>query len=71
MRKGLLVRVAAAVSTAALMGAMLTGTASAEQLDKIDVCHIDDEGNQVQISVSGNAWPAHEAHGDYLGLCVE
>ena len=38
---------------------------------KVDVCHFDQEtGEYHTINISMNAWPAHEAHGDYMGECV-
>ena len=38
---------------------------------KIEVCHQDQkEGTSHTITISGNALPAHLAHGDVLGPCV-
>ena len=34
--------------------------------DKVDVCHVDDEGNIQKINVNGNALAGHLGHGDTL-----
>jgi hypothetical protein len=38
---------------------------------KITICHIPpgDPGNAHTIVIDESAWPAHEAHGDYIGEC--
>lgn len=36
---------------------------------KVDICHLDDEGNYITINVSVKALPAHLAHGDYEPHC--
>ena len=44
------------------------GSALAAPKAKVDICHVTGNGNSHLISVSANAIPAHEAHGDgYLG----
>ncbi|MCX7696210.1 MAG: carboxypeptidase-like regulatory domain-containing protein [Bacteroidales bacterium] len=44
------------------------------QLDQgwITICHIPpgNPNNPITITISVNAWPAHQAHGDYMGACV-
>lgn len=47
---------------ASLLG--FTATASAGPAPKVDVCHVDDEGNYNLINVSDNAIDKHIAHGD-------
>jgi hypothetical protein len=43
------------------------GTLSTDKkLPKVDICHLDDDGNYVLINVNGNAEAAHLAHGDVL-----
>lgn len=37
--------------------------------DKLTICHKPLVHGGNTISVSENAWPAHSAHGDYLGAC--
>lgn len=39
--------------------------------DKITICHIPPGNNQnpQTITISPNAWPAHQAHGDMMGAC--
>ncbi len=50
-------------------------TATAEPMDRVEICHVnsDDptEPPMVTIMVSGNAVPAHLAHGDTLGACAQ
>ena len=38
---------------------------------KVTVCHVppDNPANAHEISISENAWPAHQSHGDKLGAC--
>ncbi|PIS05526.1 MAG: hypothetical protein COT81_00740 [Candidatus Buchananbacteria bacterium CG10_big_fil_rev_8_21_14_0_10_42_9] len=38
---------------------------------KLKICHFPggDESKGVTLSISTNAWPAHERHGDTLGVC--
>ena len=36
----------------------------------ITICHTDDSGTPVTITINENAWPAHQVHGDSLGSCV-
>ncbi len=47
--------------------------AAAGPKEKVDVCHIPpgNPGNAHTITVSGNAWKAHEAHGDEKGECPD
>ena len=54
-------------SATALGGAASGGGAISFGLkaDKVDVCHVTGNGFNV-ISVSGNALPAHQAHGDLV-----
>ena len=37
----------------------------------ITICHIPpgNPNNPITITISINAWPAHQAHGDYIGAC--
>ncbi|MFH0864807.1 MAG: hypothetical protein V1904_01340 [Bacteroidota bacterium] len=37
----------------------------------VTICHIPpgNPGNAHTITISVNAWPAHQAHGDYIGTC--
>lgn len=39
--------------------------------EKITICHIPpgNPDNAHAITISVNAWPAHEAHGDVIGDC--
>ena len=41
------------------------------QRNKITICHIPpgNPANAHSITISANAWPAHQAHGDQLGAC--
>lgn len=57
---------------------LLDSLSDEAKLPKVDVCHIDDEGNWVLLNVNGNALDSHLNHGDSLpgenGLdenCVE
>src|SRR5215510_4451920 len=39
---------------------------------KVTICHkAGPNGKRVTISVSANAWPAHQRHGDTLGACAQ
>ena len=39
---------------------------------KVTICHkAGPSGKRVTISVSANAWPAHQRHGDTLGACSQ
>jgi hypothetical protein len=39
---------------------------------KITICHkAGPKGKRVTLSVSANAWPAHQRHGDTLGACPQ
>lgn len=40
-----------------------------ESSGKITICHRTGNGSSHSITVSTNAWPAHERHGDALGDC--
>ena len=52
--------------------AWLATQAFAAPAPKVDVCHVPpgNPANFHTISVSGNALPAHLAHGDFLGPCL-
>jgi hypothetical protein len=40
--------------------------------DKVKICHkAGPNGKRVTITVSANAWPAHQRHGDTLGACTQ
>ena len=41
--------------------------------EKITICHIPpgNSGNPQTIEIPLSAWPAHQAHGDVVGACVE
>jgi hypothetical protein len=41
--------------------------------EKITICHIPpgNSGNPQTLTIPISAWPAHQAHGDNLGACVE
>ena len=53
------------ISTITLLALMLTMVSSAAaQREKVDVCHIDDEGNYILINVADAAFDNHIAHGD-------
>ncbi|WP_333599807.1 carboxypeptidase-like regulatory domain-containing protein [Flavobacterium sp.] len=36
----------------------------------ITICHTDDSGTPITITIDAADWPAHEAHGDSLGSCT-
>jgi hypothetical protein len=39
---------------------------------KVTICHkAGPKGKRVTLSVSANAWPAHQRHGDTLGACSQ
>ncbi len=61
-----------ALALALVLGLALPMAAQAGG-NKIDVCHIPpgNPANWHTINVSVNAWPAHEAHGDYMMACHE
>lgn len=40
------------------------------KLPKIDICHLDDEGNYNLININGNAQQSHLAHGDILPILL-
>jgi hypothetical protein len=48
-----------------------SSAAAAEYQYKVTVCHhtASTTNPTVTISISVNAWPAHQAHGDTLGAC--
>lgn len=39
--------------------------------EKIDVCHSLGNGEWITININPNAWPAHKAHGDKYGECID
>jgi hypothetical protein len=62
-------RIFLALAVAALLAAMLVATALpafADQLPKVTVCHLSEEGTYEAIEVSGNSVDAHVAHGDFV-----
>jgi hypothetical protein len=39
---------------------------------KVTICHkAGPNGKRVTLSISANAWPAHQRHGDTLGACTQ
>jgi hypothetical protein len=38
---------------------------------KVTICHKAGPNKRVTLSVSANAWPAHQRHGDTLGACSQ
>lgn len=52
--------------------AVVSGTAQAKN-EKITICHAPsgNPDNARTITISENAWPAHQAHGDSQGPCPE
>ena len=72
---GGLAGVAAAVMLSACASDVPEGTTSAQSElachDKITICHHtrSDTNPTVTISISRQAWPAHEQHGDTMGAC--
>ena len=64
-------KITAALLKASLMLLLLNVAVANEE--KVAVCHIppDDPDNLHTIYVSQNAVPAHEAHGDYIGITCE
>jgi len=61
-RRMLLVAVVPAMVLVSAMTAAAVGTPQ----DKVTVCHVTGNGSVHAITVSGNAVPAHLAHGDSL-----
>lgn len=59
-----------AVVVAAIAGFAAAGSPPPE---RVTICHVSPEPNAaaVTITVSANAIPAHERHGDTLGACGE
>ncbi|MCR9251462.1 MAG: DUF4382 domain-containing protein [bacterium] len=51
----------------------LTPGDSGDDGGRITICHIPpgNPDNARTIEIDASAWPAHEAHGDYLGECVD
>lgn len=49
-----------------LLIALLFSLAAGTTYGKIAVCHLAGSDHWIQIEVSENAWPAHEAHGDFI-----
>ncbi|WP_247234865.1 hypothetical protein [Telluribacter sp. SYSU D00476] len=37
--------------------------------DKVTICHVTGNGSSHTLTISINAWAAHEAHGDKMGGC--
>ena len=44
-------------------------SAAAQYPKKIKICHFDGKGRGHTITISENAFPAHQAHGDHKGEC--
>ncbi|WP_162126454.1 carboxypeptidase-like regulatory domain-containing protein [Flavobacterium phycosphaerae] len=36
----------------------------------ITICHTDDSGSPITITIEESEWPSHEAHGDSVGACT-
>jgi len=69
-------RILMAISLSLIVALMIAGTVSAKPLPKVAVCHLDVDAATTPptywlINISGNAWPAHLAHGDYLQYASE
>ena len=66
-----------AVLAAVLLGGLtLSQSAFAGQIggggqEKVTLCHVDRDGERRTITVGAPAVPAHLAHGDTLGPCVD
>ena len=67
-----------AVMTAVLLGGLafsqsaFAGVGGGPGQQKVTLCHVDQEtGEEITITVGAPAVPAHLAHGDTLGPCVE
>lgn len=59
------------VGGGAALAAMRTGSSLAAPAQKVSICHVTGNGSSHLITVSANAIPAHEAHGDgYLGTAA-
>jgi prepilin-type N-terminal cleavage/methylation domain-containing protein len=48
---------------------VLNRTIAVTQGDNLAICHLPGTPSEQTITVSDAAWPAHQAHGDYLGTC--
>jgi hypothetical protein len=46
--------------------AAATSQAPAVAVEKINVCHLEENNLGYVIRISSKAWPAHERHGDYI-----
>jgi hypothetical protein len=59
------------ISAALLVGILNSVPTAHANGDKILICHIapGNPDNAHEITIDDSAWPAHEAHGDYLGFC--
>jgi len=67
----LLIRCARSLAALAVL-AVMSGTAQAKN-EKITICHVPpgNPDNAHTITISENAWPAHQAHGDSQGECPD
>ena len=43
-----------------------TAQAPALAVEKMNVCHLEEDNLGYVIRISSKAWPAHERHGDYI-----
>jgi hypothetical protein len=68
-RNALVPALGGALLVLSLGGALLFGQGFGQDAEsnKVDICHIDDQGNIHLISVNENAVPAHVNHGDFYG----
>ncbi|MBI5034623.1 MAG: hypothetical protein HZB51_29225 [Chloroflexi bacterium] len=58
------------LTIALLVGVMAMPLSVAAGGDKVTICHMPNTPDEVSITVSVNALPAHLAHGDYQGDCT-
>lgn len=45
------------------------GSHGGNKADKVEICHLNEDGNMKTININGNALDAHLAHGDSEGAC--
>ncbi len=58
------------LTVAVLVGALAMPLSASAGGDKVTLCHMPNTPDEVTITVSVNALPAHLAHGDYQGACT-